>query len=88
MSKAAAILENFTSVDTFAEVATITINAASLRAGMVMVDEFDCPIVGIDHRVKATPRSGEIAFLTADLDRGGWNRLAFRPTLQVKVMAK
>lgn len=86
MSKAA-IFENFTNIDTIAEVAVITVNAASLRAGMVLVDEFNCPIVGIDHRVKATRSSGEIAFLTADLENGGWNRLAFRPALHVKVMA-
>ena len=86
MSKAA-ILGSFTNVDTFSDVATVTINAASLRAGMVLVDEFDCPVVGIDHRVKASHRSGEIAFFTADLKKGGWDRLAFRPTTQVKVMA-
>jgi hypothetical protein len=86
MSKAA-ILESFTNIDTLAAVAAITITAANLRAGMVLVDDLGCPVVGIDHRVKATRNSGGIAFLGADLDNGGWNRIELRRTVQVKVMA-
>lgn len=86
MSKAA-IIEAFSDVDPLVEVATVTIKAANLREGMVLVDEFNCPVAGIDQRVKATARTGEIAFLTADLENGGWNRLALRPALEVKVMA-
>lgn len=86
MSKAE-IREDFTSIDTFAEVATVTIKAANLKAGMVLVDEFNCPVAGVDHRVSTNRGSGDIAFLIADLENGGWNRMAFRPTIDMKVMA-
>lgn len=86
MSKAA-ILESFTNIDTLAAVATIAITAANLRAGMVIVDDLDCPVVGLDHRIKATRNSGGIAFLGADLDNGGWNRVEIHRNQQIRVMA-
>lgn len=37
---------------------------------VVLDDELGTPAVGLDHRVRATPRSGLIAFLVNDFDRG------------------
>lgn len=86
MSKAA-VLESFEGIDTLAEVTVIAVSAANLRAGMVIVDDLGCPVIGLDHRITATRNSGGIAFLGADLDNGGWNRIEIHRNQDIRVMA-
>lgn len=75
-------------IDTLTPVAVKSVLAASLRAGMILVDEFDCPTIAIDHRIKAAVRgTGQITFLVEDLERGGWHDMTIRATKIVKVAA-
>lgn len=85
-----AILADFAGVDSLEHPRFIaTVTGSQLRAGMVVLDDELCtPAVGLDHRVRATPRSGLIAFLVNDFGRGGWRHLEFHPRSTFKVVAE
>ena len=85
-----AILADFADVDSLQQPRFIaTVTGSQLKAGMVVLDdELGIPAVGLDHRVRATPRSGLIAFLVNDFDRGGWRHLEFHPRSTFKVLGE
>lgn len=77
----ATCFDDFAGVDSLeAPAFAVTVAGAQLTAGMVILDRvLGVPSVGLDHRVRATPRSGSIAFFVHDFDEGGWRRMEFRP---------
>ncbi|AJA43758.1 hypothetical protein MILLY_86 [Mycobacterium phage Milly] len=84
----ARIFADFTGIDSLAAVDTVEVKAANLKEGMVLVDpDLGTPAVGIDHRIRATRGTGNVSFLVADLDDGGWRDLHLRASLVVKVVA-
>lgn len=85
---AALIHASFADVDTLSQPATVEVRGAYLQAGMVLVDELGCPTAGLDHRIRATRNSGSVAFLVADLDRGGWTQQHFHRNHRFTVVAK
>lgn len=75
-------------IGTLTPVTVKSVLARNLREGMTLVDEFDCPVVIIDHRLKTTVRgTGQVAFLVEDLEGGGWRDITLRPSKPVRVMA-
>lgn len=75
-------------IDTLAEVPTTTVKASALKPGMVLVDDLDCPVAVIDHRVRATRGTGDVAYLINDLERGGWRTQRLGANSQITVMAR
>lgn len=74
-------------IDTMDAVDTVDVAANALRPGMVLVDpELLTPAVAIDHRMRAVRGSGEVRYLVADLDNGGWSEVGLRTMATVKVM--
>ena len=75
-------------LDLFATGYTL-IKASSLKPGHVLMDaELEVPGAVIDHRIAAPRGSGAVAFLVADLDRGGWTQIQIHANAQVKVLAR
>jgi hypothetical protein len=83
----ARILPSVDDLDPFATTATI-VGAAALRECMVLMDpELGTPAVWLDHRLAASPRSGEVAWLAHNLDTGRLETVRIRRTAPVAVLA-
>jgi hypothetical protein len=87
-STAAYVLPETADIDILSQPATTTLKASSLRPGHVLVDDLGCPAAVIDHRVRAQRGTGAVAYLTNDLDRGGWRTVTFGPNSRITVMAR
>lgn len=62
--------------------------ATRLREGMVLLDpDLGCPAVWLDHRQRATPRSGEVRWLAHDLDTGRLTTVAVHRRTTLAVLA-
>lgn len=85
----ALILEGFEDVDVLSQPPTVEVCGRNLRAGMVLVDpDLGTPAVGLDHKVQAPRNSGSVAFLCADLEKGGWVTHTFFGNSKFSVVAK
>lgn len=83
-----ATFDAFDQIDTLSQPQTIEVIARNLKDGMVLVDpELGTPAVGLDHRIRSTRNSGNVSFLVADLENGGWRDLHLTGSVTVKVMA-
>jgi hypothetical protein len=80
---------DFTGVNSLEQPGCVaTVTGSQLRAGMVVLDDvLGTPAVGLDHRVRATPKSGAVAFLVNDFDGGGWRHMEFHARSAFKVVA-
>jgi hypothetical protein len=82
------IFDGFADIDTLAQPALVEVNASNLKAGMVLVDpELGTPAMGIDHKLRSTRNSGNVEFLVADLENGGWRNLSLFSNTVVSVIA-
>jgi hypothetical protein len=67
---------------------SVEVPASKLRPGMVIVDDLGCPIAAIDHRLRSTRNSGDVAWFVENLEGSGYRRMAIRPTALVTVAAQ
>lgn len=73
-------------LDTLTVVPFVTIPARSLKAGMILVDELDCPAAEIDHRIRSA--KGAIEFLIHDFDNRSITTTRLTEHADIKVMAR
>jgi len=85
---AAKVFTDWNGIDLLTSLPTVEVKGRNLRAGMVLVDDLDTPVAGLDHRVKGLRNSGCVAFLVHDLVRGGWYRHDFHANKPFKVVAR
>jgi len=84
----AKVFTDWNGIDVLASAPTVEVKGRNLRAGMVLVDDLDTPVAGLDHRVKGLRNSGCVAFLVHDLVHGGWHRHDFHANKPFKVVAR
>lgn len=73
-------------IDILATFPVATVKGASLKPGMVLLDEFNSPAAVIDHR--AGSKGGTIRFLVNDLEKGGWTEARIGENAAIKVAAR
>lgn len=81
------IFAEFDFTTTLDTVPTVEVAGNKLRAGMVLVDQFNTPSAGIDHRVRSTRGSGDATFLAYDFDRRSITTLRLSPRRTYRVVA-
>lgn len=62
------------------------VRGRDLRAGMVLVDDLDSPVAGIDHKT-GRAADGAIPFLVEDLENGGWRTVRLGQNARFRVIA-
>lgn len=78
--------ETVGALDTFEPV---LVRADRLRPGMVTLDpELNTPVWAIDHRVRATRNSGNVAWFVEDLEGSGYTVAHLYPSTLVPVAAR
>lgn len=84
----AAVLDNVDALDPFTTNST-TVQGSNLREGMVLMDpDLNTPAAWLDHRVRSTKNSGEVAFMAHDLEDGRFIRVSIHRNATVAVLAR
>lgn len=70
----------------------VEVKGSELQAGMAILDEFHCPVLVLDHKVRATRRSGSVEFMAWKLegrfaDGSNFGRVDFHRNRTVTVAA-
>lgn len=78
-------------VDLLEAVAVTEVPANRFREGMVLVDEFDCPVGILDHRMpleRSRRTAGAVKWMFVDLEHGGWDVASFGKNKTFRVVAR